>query len=228
MSAELEVLVDVRGVGRSYQTGGVTTEAMRLATCSVHVGDRIVVVGRSGSGKSTLLHLMAGLDAPTAGTVTWPALGDRQVLRPERIGMMFQAQSLVPWLDVAENVALPLQLAGRTQRARDEAMAALQRFELDQLAGKLPEELSGGQAQRVSLVRALVTAPRLLLADEPTGQIDHKTAAHLLDTMFGWARETGAALVVATHDPLVVERFATRWQMQHGVLDYASAEGIAA
>lgn len=228
MSAELEILVDVRGAGRSYQTGGVTTEALRLATCSVHAGDRIVVVGRSGSGKSTLLHLMAGLDEPTAGTVTWPALGDRQALRPERIGMMFQAQSLVPWLDVAENVALPLQLAGRTQRANNEAMAALQRFELDHLAGKLPEELSGGQAQRVSLVRALVTAPRLLLADEPTGQLDHKTAAHLLDTMFGWARETGAALVVATHDPLVVERFATRWQMQHGVLDNALAQGIAA
>jgi ABC-type lipoprotein export system ATPase subunit len=228
MSAELEILVDVRGAGRSYQTGGVTTAALRLATCTVHAGDRIALVGRSGSGKSTLLHLMAGLDAPTAGTVTWPALGDRQALRPERIGMMFQAQSLVPWLDVAENVALPLQLAGRTQRASDEAMAALQRFELDHLAGKLPEELSGGQAQRVSLVRALVTAPRLLLADEPTGQLDHKTAAHLLDTMFGWAEETGAALLVATHDPLVVKRFATRWQMQHGVLDNSLAEGIAA
>jgi ABC-type lipoprotein export system ATPase subunit len=212
------VLVDVRDVSRSFASGGTTAQAVMHATCDVRANDRIALVGRSGSGKSTLLHLMAGLDTPSSGTVTWPALGSREALRPQKVGMVFQFPSLVPWLDVAENVALPLQLAGGGRTVRERAIAALRRFDLDQLATKLPEELSGGQAQRVSLVRAISTGPTLILADEPTGQVDHATAAHLIDMLLGWADEAQAAIVVATHDLAVAERFRTGWHMDHGIL----------
>jgi ABC-type lipoprotein export system ATPase subunit len=211
-------LVDILDAGRTYGTGPASTVALRHASCLVQPNDRIALVGRSGSGKSTLLHLMAGLDDPTSGRVSWPALGQRENLRPEKIGIVFQFPSLVPWLDVLENVALPLQLAERPGIAKEYALSALRRFDLDHLATKLPEELSGGQAQRVSLVRATVTNPSLLLADEPTGQVDHVTAAHLIDMLLDWADEKGAGVVVATHDLGVARRLATNWQMEHGVL----------
>jgi putative ABC transport system ATP-binding protein/lipoprotein-releasing system ATP-binding protein len=227
MTALPAILVDVRDVGRTYAFGGVTTEAVRHASCVVRYNDRIALVGRSGSGKSTLLHLMAGLDQPSSGSISWPASWPRESLRPEKVGMVFQFPSLVPWLDVAENVALPLQLVGQTLAARDRAMAALRRFDLDHLATKLPEELSGGQAQRVSLVRATVTGPALVLADEPTGQVDHATAAHLMDMLLGWADEEHAAIVVATHDLAVAKRFPTNWQMDRGVILHTDRERLA-
>jgi ABC-type lipoprotein export system ATPase subunit len=218
LNASNPLLVEVVDAKRVFPMGGAQTVALEHATCRVHRNDRIALVGRSGSGKSTLLHLMAGLDSPTSGTVTWPGLGDRTQLRPARIGMVFQSQSLIRWLDVAENVALPLQLAGHPKVARDQALAALSRFDLEHLANKLPEELSGGQAQRVSLVRATITNPGLFLADEPTGQVDHETAAHLMDMLLGWADEDKVAVVIATHDLAIARRFSSVWDMQHGML----------
>ncbi|WP_421762168.1 ABC transporter ATP-binding protein [Devosia sp.] len=218
MITNRSILVDVRDAGRTYALGGTVLAAVAHATCQISGNDRIAVVGRSGSGKSTFLHLIAGLETPTSGVVSWPALGARETLRPKHVGIVFQSPSLIPWLDVAENVALPLQLAGRGFGAQQVVKAALRRFDLDHLASKLPEELSGGQAQRVSLVRATVTSPALLIADEPTGQLDHSTAAHLLDILLAWADEEHTAIVVATHDITVAERLATRWQMHRGVL----------
>jgi ABC-type lipoprotein export system ATPase subunit len=212
------LLAEMHNVGRDYVVGGVATVALRHATCAVHAGDRIAIVGRSGSGKSTLLHLLAGLDQPSSGSVAWPALGAPDQLRPGRIGMVFQFPSLVPWLSVAENVALPLQLMGRHELATDAARLALQRFELAALATKLPEELSGGQAQRVALVRATITDPALVLADEPTGQLDHTTGAQLIDMLLAWADEHHAAIVIATHDLAVARRLFGNWQMEHGTL----------
>ncbi len=176
-------------------------------------------MGPSGSGKSTLLHLIAGLETPTAGTIAWPALGDRASLRPGPVAVVFQGPSLLPPLDVLENVALPLVLRGAGEdEARERACAALALVEMTSLHAKLPEELSGGQMQRVAVARALAQRPRLLLADEPTGQLDHVTGAHIVDVLMLVAAETGAALVVSTHDPEVADRLDQRWPVIDGRL----------
>lgn len=216
-------LVQARAVGRSYRRGATEVVAVADATCTVNTGDRIALVGPSGSGKSTLLHLMAGLDTPTSGALTWPALGARAALRPQQVAVVFQSPSLLPQLSVIENVALPLLLVGsRDSLAQAAARDALARLNLAELADKLPEELSGGQAQRVALARALVARPRLLLADEPTGQLDHHTAQQVFDELFAALDGTDTALVVATHDLAIAERLQQTWRMQHGILEGAT------
>ena len=170
--------------GRSYGRGSQTVFAVRDVTLRIRPGDRIAITGRSGSGKSTLAHLVAGLDRPTTGSVSWPALGSRAQLRPGKIGVVFQFASLLPELDVLENVALPLEIAGAPAfQARERARDALADLGLDALANQLPEELSGGQAQRVAVARVLATAPSLVVADEPTGQLDHTTAVAMLEVL---------------------------------------------
>ncbi|MBN9137356.1 MAG: ABC transporter ATP-binding protein, partial [Phyllobacterium sp.] len=158
-----ECLVDAKDVARDFPDGtsGVST-VLQPSSCKIISGDRIALTGPSGSGKSTLLYLLGGLDRPTRGIVVWPALGAGDTLRPEKITYVFQSQSLFPALTVLENVALPLIVSGGQGLPDQRAMALLTEFQLDGLAGKLPEELSGGQAQRVALARALVTQPRLI------------------------------------------------------------------
>lgn len=215
-----EPLVRVENAGRSYHRGKTPVTALSSATCVVMPRDRIALVGPSGSGKSTLLHLMGGLDAPTSGAVLWPALGARETLRPQKIGFVFQMPSLLPSLTVLENVELPLLLGcAGTREARSAALEALVRIGLGALAEKLPEELSGGQAQRVAVARALAGKPSLILADEPTGQLDHPTARLLFDVLLASLGGSDAALVVATHDPAVAKRMHTVWRMQHGILE---------
>jgi putative ABC transport system ATP-binding protein/lipoprotein-releasing system ATP-binding protein len=217
MTAEL--LVRCSGAARTYGNGAAATVALRPTDCEVAAGGRIALVGPSGSGKSTLLHLMAGLDRPTIGTVEWPALGPLAALRPGPVGVVFQGPSLLPPLTVLENVAFPLVLGGETDaRARERARAALARLDLRALADKLPDELSGGQAQRAAVARALAGEPRLLLADEPTGQLDHVNAATVVDVLLAAAGHAGAALVVATHDPAVAGRLDERWEIHSGAL----------
>ncbi|MEO5807648.1 ATP-binding cassette domain-containing protein [Devosia sp.] len=213
-----ELLVRVENLRKSYVANGNAYDALRHASGTVLAGDRVAVVGRTGSGKSTLLHLLAGLDAPSSGSISWPGLGPQRDLRPGKIGVVFQSPSLVPWLDVTENLILPLLLCNRPDNVSILAAAALDRFELGHLATRLPEELSGGQAQRVSMARATMTGPSLVLADEPTGQLDLETGTHLMDALFEWADHTGAALVVATHDPGIAARFTTKWQVDQGSL----------
>jgi putative ABC transport system ATP-binding protein/lipoprotein-releasing system ATP-binding protein len=218
-------LVRCAGVSRTYGHGAAATVALAATDCEVSEGDRIALVGPSGSGKSTLLHVMAGLDAPTRGLVAWPAIGERADLQPGRVAVIFQGPSLLPALTVLENVALPLVLDGtRDTQARAEARDALDALDLGELAGKLPEEISGGQAQRVAVARALAGRPVLILADEPTGQLDRANGAIVVDVLLEAAEHTGAALVVATHDPTVADRFPTRWQMHSGELIGARAK----
>jgi putative ABC transport system ATP-binding protein/lipoprotein-releasing system ATP-binding protein len=220
-----EVLVRCDGAARSYGTGPAATVALQPTTCQVSEGDRIALVGPSGSGKSTLIHLMAGLDDPTLGRVDWPALGDRPALHPGTVAIVFQGPSLLPPLTVEENVALPLVLAGWDDAAAHrDGRKALERLALDDLHDKLPEEISAGQAQRVAIARALAGSARLILADEPTGQLDHENARKVVDVLLEAADHAGAALVVATHDPKVAERFATRWQMHSGRLELIPQE----
>jgi ABC-type lipoprotein export system ATPase subunit len=212
----------VRGdrLGRAYGERGHETVAVAEASFEVGRGLTIALVGPSGSGKTTLLHLMAGIDTPTSGSIEWPALGGRQQLRPGPVAMAFQGPSLLPPLSVAENVALPLLLAGLSEAdALAEAWGTLDAMSLVDLAEKLPEELSGGQAQRVGLARAVVSRPILLLADEPTGQLDHDNAQVLMDLLLARTAETGATLVVATHDELIASRLGARWTMRDGRLE---------
>jgi putative ABC transport system ATP-binding protein/lipoprotein-releasing system ATP-binding protein len=216
-------LVRCVGAARTYGEGSAATVALHAVDCEVRAGDRIAITGPSGSGKSTLLHLMAGLDDPTVGTVEWPAIGDRGALRPGPVAVVFQGPSLLPPLTVAENVAMPLILAGRdAAEANDRARAALDRLGLLELAEKLPDEISGGQAQRAAVARALAGEARLILADEPTGQLDRHNAVEVSELLVEAAAHSGAALVVATHDPTVAGLLPERWEIHSGRLTSAS------
>jgi ABC-type lipoprotein export system ATPase subunit len=215
----MTMLVSCRDVSRAYGAGDTRTIALRSTVCDVGQGARIAISGPSGSGKTTLLHLMAGLDDPSEGTVTWPAIGTRADLRPGPLAMVFQGPSLLPPLSVIENVALPRQLAGvRSDEALSEAGVALERLDLSELAEKLPEEISGGQAQRAAVARVLASRPVLILADEPTSQLDSDNGRHVIDVLLEAADASGAALVIATHDNTIADRFATRWAVADGIV----------
>jgi ABC-type lipoprotein export system ATPase subunit len=212
-------LVRCDGVSRTFGEGHTATVALQPTNCEVHAGQRIGLVGPSGSGKSTLLHLMAGLDEPTTGEVSWPAIGTRAELRPARVAVIFQGPSLLPPLSVLENTALPLVLGGTSDsEARESARTALRTLDLEDLADKLPEEISGGQAQRVAVARALAGAPTLILADEPTGQLDSLNGAAVVDVLLTASAHAGAALVISTHDLKVANRLPERWEMHSGEL----------
>jgi predicted ABC-type transport system involved in lysophospholipase L1 biosynthesis ATPase subunit len=212
-------VVRCRGAGRTYGRGPAATVALQPTDCDVRAGDRIALLGPSGSGKSSLLHLMAGLDYPTLGEVTWPAFGDAAALRPGPVALVLHGPSLLPPLTMLENVALPLILGGqRAGAARRRAHEALDRLGLGEAAEQLPEEVSGGQAQRVAVARALAAEARLVLADEPTGQLDRENADAVAGLLLAASQETGAALVVATHDPAVAGRLGETWTMQSGAL----------
>jgi ABC-type lipoprotein export system ATPase subunit len=212
--------VNMENAGRTYLQGKIPLHVLTSITGGVVPGDRIAVVGPSGSGKSTLLHLMGGLDTPTSGSIAWPELGPKRDLRPKKIGFIFQTESLLAPLTVIENVELPLLLEGiKPIEARAAAIRALRDIELESIAYKLPEELSGGQAQRVAVARVLSSRPKLILADEPTGQLDHPTAQRLFDVLLACIKDSATALIVATHDPAIAGRLRTAWHLQHGRLE---------
>lgn len=223
----VDVLVEGKDVTRRFLQGDAEIDALHSASFVVRPGDRIALLGRSGSGKSTLLHLIADLDSPTSGEIAWPALGQHGTLRPTKVGVVFQAPSLIPTLNVVENVEVPMLLAGDIPSPRDKALAALDLVGLAALGDKLPDELSGGQAQRVALARAIAPRPSLLLADEPTGQLDRSTARRMIEALLEAIEETNIALVVATHDPSVAEEMATTWRMEHGKLVSTTAAEAA-
>ena len=222
-----EPVVEAIGVWRRFGSGLAATDALRDVSCRIYPGDLIALIGPSGSGKSTLLHVLAGLDKPTRGTVRWPALGGENQLRPAKVSFIFQGPSLLAPLSVAENVRLPLVLAGATERqAAEIASRALETMHMADVRDKLPEEISGGQAQRVAVVRALVTGPALLLADEPTGQLDSATANEVVSALVDEVRTLGAAALVATHDPRVAQQFSLTWTIRAGRLNAGTSCSI--
>ncbi|MGK5523088.1 ABC transporter ATP-binding protein [Micromonospora sp. URMC 107] len=187
------------------------TRALAGASLRVHPGEVLAVMGSSGSGKSTLLHCLAGIVRPDSGRVRYAgrdltALGDaeRSALRRQEFGFVFQFGQLVPELTCLENVALPLRL-GRVGRREAERRAAewLERLEVAEVAGKRPGEVSGGQGQRVAVARALVTRPRVVFADEPTGALDSLNGERVMRLLTAAARESGAAVVLVTHEARV-------------------------
>ena len=206
-------------VDRVYGAGPAAVTAVRDATCRVRAAARIALTGPSGSGKSTLLHLIAGLDAPSRGTVSWPALRTDQRGRPSGVGLVFQGPSLLDDLDVTENVSLPMIFQGTSAtEATRRAHAALADVGIAELARRLPEDLSSGQAQRAAIARVLAARPLLILADEPTGRLDRRTGERVITALLAAADTAGAAVIVATHDQAVAARLPVRWSMRDGRL----------
>jgi ABC-type lipoprotein export system ATPase subunit len=211
-------LIEAEALVRSYRLGGRTLTVLGPVGCRLQAGERIALVGPSGSGKSTLLNLMAGLDQPSGGRIAWPALGPAGNLRPARLGCVFQMPCLISPLTVLENVEIPLRLAGAPGDTGQIALDALALLGLEGLADKLPEELSGGQGQCVAIARALAPRPRVILADEPTSQLDHVTADRVLDAVSAECDAAGSALVIATHDPAIASRMERVWRLERGLL----------
>jgi len=193
-----------------HKTYGPTT-ALDGAEFSIHPGEVVAVMGPSGSGKSTLLHCLAGIVTPDAGSITYngremATMSDaaRSALRRSEFGFVFQFGQLVPELTCVENVALPLRLNGASRKeAERTALTWMERLEVDDLRKKRPGEVSGGQGQRVAVARALVTSPRVLFADEPTGALDSLNGERVMDLLTDAARSTNAAVVLVTHEARV-------------------------
>ncbi|GBD14433.1 putative ABC transporter ATP-binding protein YknY [bacterium HR25] len=206
--------VVARGLRKTYRLGSSVVRALDGLDLVVERGEFVAIMGRSGSGKSTLLHVLGGLDRPDEGQVVIEGqditrLSNGQVtrLRREKVGFVFQEFNLVPTLTALENVELPLRYAGvsRGERRR-RAAEALAMVGLGERLHHRPSQLSGGEQQRVAIARALVNRPAVVLADEPTGELDSQTAMQVVDLMRGLARELGQTFVIVTHDPAVGER----------------------
>jgi putative ABC transport system ATP-binding protein len=218
--------VELRQITKSYREGEAERVVLRDVSATIATGEIVVLVGRSGSGKSTLLNLIAGIDQPTAGTVAvngtdLTALDEhaRTRFRRRHIGFVFQFFNLIPLLTVEENLLLPLDLNGRADAdgvAR--ARALLKRVGLAGRGGSFPERLSGGEQQRIAIARALVHDPALILADEPTGNLDADTAAGVLDLLDTLAREAGRTVLIATHSREVVGVADRLFTIQRGAL----------
>ncbi|MFE5937585.1 ABC transporter ATP-binding protein [Streptomyces sp. NPDC056470] len=200
-------LLRASGLDKAYGP----TPALFGAEFAIRAGEVVAVMGPSGSGKSTLLHCLAGIVRPDAGTIAYDGRdltamsdGERSALRRTDFGFVFQFGQLVPELTCAENVALPLRLNGeRRKRAESRAREWLDRLEIGDIAGKRPGEISGGQGQRVAVARSLVTAPRVLFADEPTGALDSLNGERVMELLTDAAHDTGAAVVLVTHEARV-------------------------
>jgi putative ABC transport system ATP-binding protein len=206
------IIIQATELGKQVSTGGTELTILADISFQVRCGESVAVVGVSGSGKSTLLALLAGLDTPTAGTVHLDgrdlyALDEdgRAAVRGRLAGFVFQSFQLLPAMTALENVMLPLELAGAPD-ARPAARAMLERVGLGGRLYHYPKQLSGGEQQRVAIGRAFVTRPRLLFADEPTGNLDPATGAQVIDLLFGLNRENGTTLLMVTHDEALTRR----------------------
>ena len=209
---EKDILISGRNLRRHYRRGSETVKALDGVDVDVRAGESICVLGPSGSGKTTLVNLLSALDAPTAGELTIggrrvDGLGERELTGVRRglLGYVFQQFHLIPTLTVAENVALPLLFLGR-KAAPGEIARVLEAVGLADRAGHLPRELSGGQMQRVAIGRALAARPRVLIADEPTGNLDRPTGEAIFDLFQKAVREDGVALVLTTHNLALAAR----------------------
>jgi len=221
-----ETVVKCRALTRVYQDDAVPVHALAGVDFDVVRGEFVSLAGPSGSGKSTLLNLIGGLDQPTTGTVTvggvdLGALNETELsdLRLGQIGFVFQAYNLIPVLSARENVEFIMQLQGiAAAERRQRAVAMLDSLGVGALSERRPGELSGGQQQRVAVARAIVTHPLLLLADEPSANLDSKTTAELLELLVSINQEHDMTIVTATHDPAVMAYASRRIQLQDGLI----------
>ena len=210
MSTNESLIVDIRGLSRFYAEGERTRAVLEAVELDIREGEFFVLLGKSGSGKSTLLNLLSGIDRADSGSIRVAGvditrLDERRLtlFRREQIGIIFQFFNLIPTLTVLENVTLPLELSGQSGGAT-RAHALLEAVGLGSRAGDFPDKLSGGEQQRVAIARALVNEPALVLADEPTGNLDEETGKQILALLLELTRDAGRTLVMATHSPDIV------------------------
>ena len=221
-----ESVLEARGLTKAFQEGGKTLEVLRGVELTVTTKDRLAIIGASGSGKTTLLQLLGGLDQPTAGEVmvcsqSIGALNDseRGRLRNQKLGFVYQFHYLLPEFSALENVAMPLLIRGvGPTEAMGKAEKLLVRIGLLERLHHRPSRLSGGERQRVAVARALVTGPSVVLADEPTGNLDRPTGAHLFDLMLELNSDLGTSLVVVTHDLALAARMDRTLKLEDGLL----------
>ena len=220
----MSVLIEARDLAKTYRLGQVDVQALRGVDADVAAGEFIAITGPSGSGKSTLMHILGCLDSPTSGTSRLDGedvgtLSGKRLahVRNRKVGFVFQTFNLMPRLTVEENVALPLKYRGGVPRAvrRARALQLLARLGLSDRVGHRPDELSGGERQRVAIARALVGEPAILMADEPTGNLDSQAGSEVLKT-FAELHAAGHTIVLVTHDPGVAARAQRVIQMSDG------------
>jgi len=226
MNAQPRNILEARDLVKSYGTGEARFDALRGVSLEIGSGEAVAIVGKSGSGKSTLMHLLALLDSPTSGTVLVDGQDSRTLtttqtnqLRNEAYGFVFQQFFMIPSATVLDNVMLPLKIKGVPPRERRErAMELLRLVELDDKAGNRGTNLSGGQKQRMVIARALANRPRVIFADEPTGNLDSATGEVIEDLLFGLNREHGITLVIVTHDEELAQRCDRRVYLKDGLI----------
>jgi lipoprotein-releasing system ATP-binding protein len=213
-------------ISKRYVQGDLSVDVLNALSLTINKGDRIAIVGSSGSGKSTLLHLLGGLDQPTEGSVTvngqnLKSLGQKAigVLRNRSIGFVYQFHHLLPEFTALENVAMPLMIRKESvARSNEKAAVILERVGLGQRLRHKPTELSGGERQRAAIARALVTDPQIVLADEPTGNLDERTADTVYELMLELNQESGTSFLIVTHDTQLAARMDTVYTLTNGTL----------
>lgn len=205
----IEHLIEIKDIGKDYHSGDTVVSAIREMDFYVDDGEFVAIMGQSGSGKSTLLSILGGLNHPSRGKVMMDALDiynltseQRADLRSEYIGIIFQSFQLIPYLTVLENVKLPMAITGTKARKQDEmALEVLEKVGLGNKADRLPDQLSGGEQERVAIARAIVNRPPILLADEPTGNLDTETANEIMELLKELNRQEGLTIIMVTHNP---------------------------
>jgi len=208
-----EIIVAVHEVSRTFGSGHTAVHALREVSFTVRRGQLVAVCGRSGSGKTTLLNIIGGLDAPTSGSlevagqdVTRMTERERMALRRSSVAFIFQSFGLIPMLSAAENVGIPLRITGAQSRVREDRVATMLAIVgLSEHAAHRPNELSGGQQQRIAIARALAGSPKLLIADEPTSQLDLETGRQIMRLLLTVVRSEGITALVATHDEALID-----------------------